>query len=223
MCRRRKPYWNLAENCWTTVVLIGRAPNPNFSSSSAKPRKRTSSDWPETYRWNALTKAMTKTKSLTRYNKYNNITARIRAVRVHTYFTCLPDVFVSWSVDVLISWFSISQIPNGEEYKKAVDSSSTLRMLDRIDDFLSTHELQVSLPQELGTSVGQVKMPLVDQGHSSVAQQGRSKNLVPILLIWTVAGCDRITYLATQKVDIQIVYRQIVKTLEILFYTFSIQ
>lgn len=98
--------------------------------------------------------------------------------------------------------YYVSQIPNGEEYKKAVDSSSTLRMLDRIDDFLSTHELQVSLPQELGTSVGQVKMPLVDQGHSSVAQQGRSKNLVPTLLILTVAGCDRITYLQRHKKQI---------------------
>lgn len=86
MCRRQKPYWNSEENCWTTVVPIGRAPNPNFSSSSAKPRKRTSSDWPETYRWNAPTKAMTKTKSLTRYNKYNNITARVRAVRVSHVF-----------------------------------------------------------------------------------------------------------------------------------------
>lgn len=44
MCRRRKPYWNSVENCWTTVVPIGRAPNPNFSSLSAKLRKRTSSD-----------------------------------------------------------------------------------------------------------------------------------------------------------------------------------
>lgn len=80
--------------------------------------------------------------------------------------------------------YTVSQIPNGEEYKKAVDGNSALRMLDRIDDFLSTHELHVSLPEELGSSVGQVKMPLVDQGHSSVAQQGRSKTRVPIILLW---------------------------------------
>lgn len=89
MCRRQKPYWNSAENCWTTVVPIGRAPNLNFSSTSARPQKRTNSDWPETCHWNAPTKAMTKTKSLTRYNKYNNITTRVRAVRVSHVFYVL--------------------------------------------------------------------------------------------------------------------------------------
>lgn len=78
-----------------------------------------------------------------------------------------------------------SQIPNGEEYKKAVDGNSALRMLDRIDDFLSTHELHVSLPEELGSSAEQVKMPLVDQGHSAVAQQGRSKTRMNIILLWS--------------------------------------
>ncbi|XP_026805929.1 uncharacterized protein LOC113548999 [Rhopalosiphum maidis] len=81
-----------------------------------------------------------------------------------------------------------NSIPNGEEYKKAVDSNSALRMLDRIDDFLSTHELRVSLPEELGSSVGQVKMPLVDQGHSSVAQQGRSRGFVRKIVIPFLLG-----------------------------------
>jgi len=68
VCRRRKPHWNSAENCWTTAVPIGRAPNPNFSSSSARPRRRPSSGWPETCPWNAPTIAMTKIKSPIRYD-----------------------------------------------------------------------------------------------------------------------------------------------------------
>lgn len=103
MCRRQKPYWNSAENCWTIVVPIGRAPNPNFSNSSARLWKRTSSDWPETCHWNAPTKAMTKTKSLTRYNKYNNITARVRAIRVlHVFFVLRIRFVINHYINIII-------------------------------------------------------------------------------------------------------------------------
>lgn len=65
------------------------------------------------------------------------------------------------------------QIPNGEDYRKAIKDNAALRMLDRIDDFLSTHELKVNLPEELGSTVGQIKVPLAEQ--DSAVQQGRSK------------------------------------------------
>lgn len=51
-------------------------------------------------------------------------------------------------------------------------------MLDRIDDFLSTHELRVQMPEELGSTVGEIKMPLTD---GQVVQQGRSKIRIFVL------------------------------------------
>lgn len=67
------------------------------------------------------------------------------------------------------------QIPNGADYKQAIKGSATLRALDRIDDFLSTHELHVNLPEELGSTIGEIKMPLTDQSEQGALQQGRSK------------------------------------------------
>lgn len=67
-----------------------------------------------------------------------------------------------------------AQIPNGGDYKNAIKENSALRMLDRIDDFLSTHQLQVNLPEELGSTVQRIDVPLTEQD-GQVAQQGRSK------------------------------------------------
>lgn len=69
------------------------------------------------------------------------------------------------------------QIPNGEDYKKAIQSNVALRMMDRIDDFLSTHELRVNLPEELGSSVGQINVPLTDQESTKAVKRGRSEFL----------------------------------------------
>lgn len=70
-----------------------------------------------------------------------------------------------------------TQIPNGDDYKNAVRENPALRALDRIDDFLSTHELRVRLPEELQSSVGQIKMSLTDHQDAATAavQQGRSE------------------------------------------------
>ncbi|XP_050430246.1 uncharacterized protein LOC126839173 [Adelges cooleyi] len=78
-----------------------------------------------------------------------------------------------------------NQIPNGEDYKQAVKDSAALRMLDRVDDFLSTHELRVSMPEELGSSVGEIKVPLTD-GQS--VQEGRSRGFVRKIVIPFLLG-----------------------------------
>ncbi|XP_050531785.1 uncharacterized protein LOC126900248 [Daktulosphaira vitifoliae] len=78
-----------------------------------------------------------------------------------------------------------NQIPNGGEYKEAVKNSATLRMLDQVDDYLSTHELKVNLPEELGSTIGDIKVPLVE---GQVVQEGRSRHFVRKVVIPFLLG-----------------------------------
>ncbi|XP_025412333.1 uncharacterized protein LOC112684844 isoform X2 [Sipha flava] len=80
-----------------------------------------------------------------------------------------------------------NSIPNGGDYKDAIRENSALRMLDRIDDFLSTHQLQVNLPEELGSTVQRINVPLTDQD-TQVVQQGRSRGFVRKIVIPFLLG-----------------------------------
>jgi hypothetical protein len=92
---------------------------------------------------------------------------------------------------------SASQIPNGGDYKDAIRENSALRMLDRIDDFLSTHQLQVNLPEELGSTVQRINVPLTDQD-TQVVQQGRSKTRIGKRNSFTVHTA-RVLYVCLRK------------------------